>query len=56
MNVQRSDEELNERVEKAFLEVIESSAIDDLTSDEVTIVTARLASRFAEYAGDAANW
>lgn len=56
MQIDRSESDLDSRVEKLFISAIESPELEELTSDEVTIVTARLAARFATYAGDAANW
>lgn len=42
--------------EVLFTSVIEAPAFDALTSDQVTILCARLAARFATYAADANRW
>lgn len=51
-----TNDELNARVEDAFISFIESDVVDDLSTHDRTLFMAKMAAKFATYAGDEQNF
>jgi hypothetical protein len=51
-----TNEELNQRADDVFQGFIESDFADDLMPNDVTLLMAKLAAKFATYAGDERNF
>lgn len=52
-----TNDQLDTLADAIFTKVIESREFDDdLNSDDVTVLSAKLAAKFATYAADATNW
>jgi hypothetical protein len=57
MNTNHTNDQLDARVETIYLKVLETEDhFSELTTDEITLVCAKLAAKFATYAGDAINF
>jgi hypothetical protein len=57
MNTNLTNDQLDKRADAIFNEVLESHNFDEgLNSDDVTVLSAKLAAKFATYASDAINW
>jgi hypothetical protein len=57
MNINHTNDELDARVDTIYLKVLETEDhFSELTTDEITLVCAKLAAKFATYAGDSINF
>lgn len=55
--INHTNEQLNELVEAKFINFIENDLdYDNFTSAEITLICAKLAAKFATYAGDAIDF
>lgn len=57
MNTNHTNDELNSLVDAKFERMVEEVLdYDNYTSDEITLICAKLAAKFATYAGDAIDF